>query len=143
LLLAKRLNNSGAGLLSTPGGRVEYDETVEAAGAREFTEECGARLFKTEMLGWRKHNRYGNHYLMFYIHATSWDGEIRNCIPDKSEDWAWFDLNDLNTSNCTEPSDIVQILIDRGYLWAKEDPFHDQGNGTNHRMSQCGPNCAA
>lgn len=21
------------------------------------------------------------------------------------------------------------------------DPFHDEGNATNHRMSQCGPRC--
>lgn|SRR5208282_522383 len=119
LLLAKRKNNSGAGLLSTPGGRVEYNESVIDAGVREFAEECGATIVAPELLGWRKHNRYGNHYFMFYVHANCWMGEIKNLIPDKSEDWAWYGLDGLGSNNCTEPGDIIQILIDRGFLWSK------------------------
>jgi 8-oxo-dGTP diphosphatase len=115
LLLARRKNNSGAGLLSTPGGRIEYDESVTQAGAREFHEECGADIGLLSIIGWRKHNRFGNHYFMFYLHASTVYGDIKNCIPDKSEDWAWFDVADLNEKNCTEPRDIINILIDRGF----------------------------
>ena len=115
ILLGKRKQVSAEGLLSTPGGRLEYDETIEECAAREFAEECGTesdpvRLGPVTLLGWRKHNRYGNHYFMFYVHATSWNGSIGNGIPDKSEDWEWFDRKDLTTENCTEPADILDAL---------------------------------
>lgn len=120
ILLAKRKNNSGAGLYSTPGGRIEFDDAgpIEAA-MREFKEECGADLIDPQIIGWRKHNRFGNHYFMFYVHACQWNGEITNLIPDKSEDWDWFDIDGLSAHNCTEPSDIIQILLDRSYVWSK------------------------
>lgn len=108
LLLAKRKNNSGAGLLSTPGGRLEYNESVEECAAREFKEECGAALVSVpNILGWKKHNRFGKHYIMFYVHAQTWQGEITNCIPDKSDDWEWFDIEPLTQETCTEPGDIL------------------------------------
>jgi len=115
ILLGKRKQVSAEGLLSTPGGRLEYDETIEECAAREFAEECGTesdpvRLGPVTLLGWRKHNRYGNHYFMFYVHATSWNGSIGNGIPDKSEDWEWFVRKDLTTENCTEPADILDAL---------------------------------
>jgi hypothetical protein len=44
LLLGRRKNNSGAGLLSTPGGRLEVSENVLQCARREFKEETGADL---------------------------------------------------------------------------------------------------
>lgn len=118
LLLAKRKNNSGAGLLSTPGGRVEYsDESALAAAEREFEEECGAKLVEPIIIGCKKHFRFGKHYFMFYVHASVWFGDIKNCIPDKSEDWAWFDVDDLSAQNCTEPSYIISLLLNAGHVW--------------------------
>jgi len=120
LLLAKRKNNSGAGLLSTPGGRIEYNETVERAAYREFAEECGCNLAPVRIIGWRKHNRFNNHYFMFYVHATGWgwqsrDNEIKNCIPDKSEDWAWYNVQELTPGSCTEPQDILDDVMAAHY----------------------------
>lgn len=82
LLLAKRKNNSGAGLLSTPGGRVEYDDAsaLEAA-CREFREECGAQLVHPVVIGCKKHFRFGKHYFMFYIHASVWFGDSQQPHP--------------------------------------------------------------
>lgn len=115
LLLAKRKNNTGAGLLSTPGGRLEYYESVEECAAREFKEECGTTLGPVTLLKWKKLNRFGKHYFMFYVLATTWGersghNEIKNCIPDKSEDWSWVSMWTLTEENCTEPKDIIDIL---------------------------------
>lgn len=39
------------GTWSYPGGRIEIDETVEAAARREVLEECGLRIGDMELLG--------------------------------------------------------------------------------------------
>lgn len=119
VLLAKRKNNSGAGLLSTPGGRLEKPENIYDCARREFKEECCAELpGKLTVIGWHEHFRFGNHYIMFYVRAETYTGEISNGIPDKSDDWAWFDLNKLNPENCTEPTDILKLLR---FGWTPEE----------------------
>lgn len=108
-LMAKRKNNSGAGFISTPGGRLEVNETIEQCAAREFEEECGALLGPVKIIGWKEHFRYGNHYIMFYALALEYFGTIVNLIPDKSEDWEWYYRSALHDWNCTEPQDILEV----------------------------------
>lgn len=111
VLLAKRRNNSGAGLLSTPGGRLELTEDILQCAAREFREECLAELVgPTAVIAWREHFRYGNHYIMFYVRARHYLGTIANGIPDKSEEWEWFNVEDIQPDTCTEPQDVLDLL---------------------------------
>lgn len=112
VLLAKRKNCDGAGMLSTPGGRLEREEDLCECAAREFNEECLADLVPEdlEIIGWREHFRFGHHYFMFYVRATRFVGEICNGIPDKSEDWRWYDIDTLTGQNCTEPKGILDLL---------------------------------
>lgn len=110
LLLGRRKNNSAAGFLSTPGGRLEIEETLLECAAREFNEETLATLGPVTIIGWKEHFRYGNHYIMFYAYASSYTGEIQNGIPDKSDDWEWFDFDALTPENCTEPTDILETV---------------------------------
>jgi NADH pyrophosphatase NudC (nudix superfamily) len=42
LLLGRRKNNKAAGMLSTPGGRLEPNESIMECAHREFHEETGA-----------------------------------------------------------------------------------------------------
>lgn len=113
VLMAKRKNNSGAGLISTPGGRLEQNENILQCAEREVMEETGLKLQPPfAVFAWREHFRFGKHYIMFYVHASSYTGEIRNLIPDKSEDWQWFNLADLNEQNCTEPLTVLANLIE-------------------------------
>lgn len=127
VLLGKRKNNSGAGILSTPGGRLEETETFLQCAAREFKEECGAELLgHLTTIGWKEHFRFGKHYIMFYVKATSWGGDIVNVEPEKCEGWCWHDIEEtLQTTVirgldfCTEPVDILETLA--GYrIPAKE-----------------------
>lgn len=127
LLLAKRKNNSAAGLLSTPGGRLETNENILECAMREFYEETGCSIFfeQLEILGWAEHFRYGNHYIMFYVHATNYigadsrtAGAIENRIPEKSEDWKFYTLYTLKLEETTEPAHILTKL--RNKLFIKE-----------------------
>ncbi len=51
LLLVRRRHDPGAGRWSLPGGRVEANETLRQAAAREATEETGLRLGIGDLLG--------------------------------------------------------------------------------------------
>lgn len=110
ILLGKRKNTTASGLLCTPGGRLEYNETIQECAAREFYEECGALLGPVTIIGYKRHVRYNDTYIVFYTHATSYCGTLRNVEPNKSEDWSWYSRWELTEENCTEPSDILDLL---------------------------------
>lgn len=109
LLLGVRKNNSAAGLYSTPGGRLEQDEDIIKCAIREVKEETGVMITNAKIIHYMEHFRYGKHYIMFYVHARFWEGEISNLEPDKCEEWLWFDLDKL-PENCTEPSEVINKL---------------------------------
>jgi 8-oxo-dGTP diphosphatase len=109
VLLGKRRGNiKAAGWFSTPGGRIEEGEKFLAAAEREFLEECGARVDPTSfvLLGFREHFRFEQHYIMIYILATRYRGEITNMQPDKCFGWEWYRRH-VVPDQCTEPNDIL------------------------------------
>jgi 8-oxo-dGTP pyrophosphatase MutT (NUDIX family) len=110
--MGRRKNNSGAGLLSTPGGRLEKDETILQCARREFKEETGAELAgDLKVIGWHEHFRFGNHYIMFYVHAREAVGIIHNVEPEKCEGWMSVHIENINLEDTTEPQDILNLLI--------------------------------
>lgn len=112
LLLGRRTGTTASGLLSTPGGRLEIEEDFISCACREFKEETGADLCSpyVEIIGFKKHFRYGDHYIMFYAHATDYNGVIENTEPDKCAGWAWYDISKIEPGTCTEPEDILDIV---------------------------------
>lgn len=113
ILLGKRGPDTGAaqGWLGTPGGRLEIAESFEECAQREFAEETGAGLIRANMkiIGYRKHFRFGEHYIMFYVLATTHVGLIENPEGErKCEGWDWYSAAAATTcSNVTEPKDIL------------------------------------
>jgi 8-oxo-dGTP diphosphatase len=110
LLLGRRQNTGTAdGLLSTPGGRIEMNETMYEAAVRETFEETGISVESWLCVGFKEHFRYGKHYFMFYIWASEFTGEPENKEPNKCEDWWWADLNSI-PGHCTEPPEIIESV---------------------------------
>lgn len=116
VLLGERINNTAAGLLSTPGGRVEENEDILSCAVRETVEETGI-LFSKDVLkvvAWREHFRYGQHYIMFYAHVEVdvWIrlGTFENKEPEKCKGWSWYRIADLKQEFTTEPLEILNSL---------------------------------
>jgi 8-oxo-dGTP diphosphatase len=121
ILLGKRgqktTNVEARGMLSTPGGRLELEETFTDCAVREFKEETGAELAgDLRIIGIRKHYRFGEHYIMVYVLATDHVGQIGNPEgDDKCEGgWQWFNpewvLYDYRVT-VTEPGDILHLAL--------------------------------
>lgn len=113
ILLGRRGPDTGAaqGLLSTPGGRLEIEESIIDAAGREFFEETGATIAiaPLKIIGFKKHFRFGEHYIMFYVLATEHKGEIGN--PEgvgKCDGWLWYSAPlAIMLKDVTEPKDIL------------------------------------
>jgi len=113
VLLGERINNTAAGMFSTPGGRIENEEDILTTAVRETYEETGIKLNKESLkvIAWREHKRFGGHYFMFYVHAVvGTEVQAENKEPDKCKAWFWHQYGAV-PENCTEPSDILRIVL--------------------------------
>ena len=76
VLLARRQKGTHLeGYWEFPGGKVESDETVEAALARELSEELGVEIGETSPLMTVNHDYGEKQVLLDVHHVRSWTGE--------------------------------------------------------------------
>ena len=76
VLLARRQKGTHLeGYWEFPGGKVESDETVEAALARELSEELGVEVGETLPLMTVNHDYGEKQVLLDVHHVRSWTGE--------------------------------------------------------------------
>lgn len=97
VLLGKRRGSHSAGVWSTPGGHLEWDEDFETCVAREVLEETGLEINTCEQF-WFSNNVLpadDRHYVTLYFQCEVLGGEPQTLEPDKCEGWQWFDLDDL------------------------------------------------
>lgn len=92
ILLGKRKNAHGAGTWSTPGGHLEWGESLEACGVREVLEETGLVIANI------RRGPYTNdifeiehkHYITVYMIADYVSGVPELLEPEKCDAWQWF-----------------------------------------------------
>ena len=88
------------GKYSFPAGHVEFGETFTDCCVRELKEEIGVKIKKEDLILCHMMQRYSskgekeNRIDVFYF-VDKWEGEIKNLEPDKCDDLAWFDLDNL------------------------------------------------
>ena len=95
VLLGRRKNAHGAGEYVFPGGHLEFGESFEECAARETFEETGLKIndIRFQFIG--NFVKYDMHYVHVGMSAEWSDGEPQIMEPDKSEEWKWYDLNDI------------------------------------------------
>jgi 8-oxo-dGTP diphosphatase len=91
ILLGKRKNSYKAGYFGLPGGRIELNEKIESAIARETLEETGLSNLDFKYVGVVRENQSAYDFIHFVFTASVENQQPKLCEPDKCESWVWFD----------------------------------------------------
>lgn len=97
VLLGLRKGSHGASSWATPGGHLEFAESVEDCAKRELFEETGLRAVSCTLGSWVENvmENGKKHYITLFVIVNKFEGEIQLLEPDKCEDWQWFSWNEL------------------------------------------------
>lgn len=92
VLLGQRLGAHGAGTWATPGGHLDFGESIEACAQRELAEETGLRAsaFKPGPFTNNVAASKGLHYVTLFMVARGVSGEPQRLEPGKCAGWEWF-----------------------------------------------------
>jgi 8-oxo-dGTP diphosphatase len=94
VLLGKRKGSHGEGEFAFPGGHLEYMESFEDCARREVREECGLEIGNLRFQLTANVTKYApKHYVHINLLADWKSGEPKVLESDKSESWAWHDVN--------------------------------------------------
>jgi len=96
VLVGKRRGSHGAGMLSVPGGHLEFGETYIACCDRELMEEIGVDFGAYTPIGFSEDffvkDGVDKHYTTLYFVVDEVDSDnlkIQNLEPEKCEGWEW------------------------------------------------------
>lgn len=116
VLLAQRPEGkSMAGLWEFPGGKLEANESPEAALVRELREELGikTRLEDLRPLNFTSYSYPDFHLLMPLYSCREWSG---NLVPQEGQNISWVKIEDLKRYNA--PAADIPLF---DYLISGED----------------------
>ena len=92
VLLGKRKGSHAEGTWSFPGGKLEFNESIEDCAKRETLEESGLEvtnirrsIFTNDIFKKDK-----EHYVTLFVLADYAAGEPQVREPEKCEQWGWF-----------------------------------------------------
>jgi len=88
-----------------PGGKQEYDETVEETAIREIKEETNLDIKNPEVFSVSDDFQPDRHFVTIEMITEEYSGELKIMEPTKEDDWQWFDLNNL-PKNIYSPSRV-------------------------------------
>jgi 8-oxo-dGTP diphosphatase len=97
VLLSRRFNTGYEdGKYSVVAGHLNGDEEIKAAMIREAREEVGIEVspLDLQVVG-VMHRKSNDERIDFFLATASWSGEITNREPDKCDQLAWFDMDEL------------------------------------------------
>ncbi|MFT4309077.1 MAG: nucleotide triphosphate diphosphatase NUDT15 [Candidatus Woesearchaeota archaeon] len=97
VLLGKRKNSLGDGTWAFPGGKLDYNESIEDCAVREVLEETGLSI-KNIRQGPYTNDIFvkeGIHYITVFVIADYDSGKPSVMEPNKCEGWEWFLWDDM------------------------------------------------
>ncbi len=111
LLLGKRRNAHGEGEWALIGGKLDYQEALEACAKREIKEESGMEVENLRFVTLFNSFRYPpKHFLAIGMVAAWVSGEPQVYPDEKISEWGWFAFDGL-----PEPMFIDSLRLIENY----------------------------
>jgi len=98
ILVGKRKSTShGDGTWHTPGGHLEFGESLEECAKREVFEETGIEIENPKFLTVTNDifQKEGKHYITIWMVSYWKKGEPITKEPEKCEGWKWLSLDEI------------------------------------------------
>lgn len=97
ILLGQRKGSHGEGYWATPGGHLEFGESIEDCAIRELLEETGLTPLSLRLGPWVENLMENGlkHYITLFVFIDSFEGEPTLLEPDKCMGWEWFSCHSL------------------------------------------------
>lgn len=97
LLLIRRVNAHGAGTWSTPGGHLDFGESLAECAVRETREETGVEIGNVRFRAVTNDvfDLEDLHYITVWMDAEYIGGEARVTAPGETTEVRWFRSHDL------------------------------------------------
>lgn len=95
ILLGERKNSYKSGLYGCPGGRLEFEESLEDCAKRELFEETGLTAHSLKYLGVIRTLQDGGSFIHFAFSCNDYEGQIELREPEKCTEWKFIDSNTL------------------------------------------------
>ncbi len=96
ILLGKRKGSHGEGEYASPGGHLDYMETIEECAKRETFEETGIEIRNVRFQFLANVRKYKpKHYIHIGVIADYKCGKVQVREPEKCEAWNWYVLDKL------------------------------------------------
>ncbi|MCR5223928.1 MAG: NUDIX domain-containing protein [Bacilli bacterium] len=78
-----------------PGGKQEFDETIQECAVRETKEECNLDVFDIKILTACDDVAPDKHFVTITTIANHHSGDPVVMEPTKEDEWKWFDIDNL------------------------------------------------
>ncbi|MBY6196833.1 nucleotide triphosphate diphosphatase NUDT15 [Vibrio hangzhouensis] len=97
ILLGERIGAHGANTWATPGGHLEFGESIEACAEREVLEETGLTAHAEKKLVFTNDifHQDQKHYVTLFVLLSCEKGDPKVTEPDKCKQWKWCSLTEL------------------------------------------------
>lgn len=109
----------GENTWTMPGGKLEYNETIEECALREVEEETGIKLKKFKVICVNNDKNEHAHFITIGVFADDFDGEASVKEPDEITEWKWFSLDDV-PNKMFFPSEKILRNYKKGEFYLKE-----------------------
>ncbi len=100
-----------------PGGKQEFNETIQECAIRETKEECNLDVSNIKILTACDDIASDRHFVTITTIADTYSGELKVMEPTKEDEWKWFDINNL-PDNLYPPS-INSLNYYKECVWKK------------------------
>ena len=115
LLLIQRGQEPALGCWSVPGGRVEWDETLVEAAAREVLEETGLKVVVGDLVGTVERDAPDGSVYVIYDFACTPEGDPSSVVAGSdADDAGWFTADEVRALNCSPG--LVEAFVEWGVL---------------------------